>query len=80
MLVQIKAFAYLQEYLPVSDSRRNGDHWVLPEGTSLEQTLRMLNIPQTDPYVLLVNDRLATREEILQEGDILQIIPTVCGG
>ena len=80
MIVEVKAFSFLEDYLPDSDRRRNNGRWDLPDGFTVDQTLEMLHLPQGEPLVLLVNDRLARRESVLKDGDTLHIIPTVCGG
>ena len=80
MIVEIKPFSFLREYIPVSHMRINGDRWDLQQGTTVGQALKMLNLPDGEPFILLLNDRLTNRDRVLEEGDILQIIPTVCGG
>ena len=80
MIVKVKLFSYLHDYVPASDKRIGADQWNLPEGATVAQTVEMLNLPQEEPYVFLINNRFADRERVLEEGDTLHIIPPVCGG
>ena len=80
MIIRVKVFSYLCDYLPSSGKRLNGDKWNVPEGTTVGRTVEILNLPEKEPYIFLINNRYADRERILEEGDTLHIIPPVCGG
>jgi molybdopterin converting factor small subunit len=80
MIITVKIFSYLNQYIPSSDKRVGGDQWNFAEGTTIAQTLTILNLPEEEPYIFLINNRYAGRERVLEEGDTLHIIPPVCGG
>lgn len=44
------------------------------------QILEMLNLPEEEAKILLINGRHAYRGRILMEGDVLQVVPPLCGG
>ncbi|HUT84288.1 MAG TPA: MoaD/ThiS family protein [Thermodesulfobacteriota bacterium] len=80
MIVEVKIFASLRRYIPYSDERVEGDKWDVVERTTVGQLLEMLNLPEEEANLLLVNGRRADRGRILQQGDVLHVFPPMCGG
>lgn len=80
MLVEVKIFASLRHHVPVSDKRLEGDKWNIPEGATVAQVMEMLNLPEEEAKIMLINGRSADRERVLSEGDVLHIFPPMCGG
>ena len=80
MIIETKIFSSLRHYLPDSDKRLEGDRWEVTEGASVAQVLKMLNLPDEEAKIILINGRHAARERILNEGDVLHVFPPMCGG
>ncbi|HDI51083.1 MAG TPA: hypothetical protein ENF45_00455 [Bacteroidetes bacterium] len=80
MVVEIKVFASLRNFIPPSERYLGDDKWELPEGFKVEQVIEMLNIPIRQAKVLLINGRKATSDCFLKENDVLHIFPPMCGG
>lgn len=80
LIIEAKVFATLRHFLPDSDRRLEGDKWDISEGATVAQALEMLNLPEKEATIFLVNGRSADREKILNEGDVLHIFPPIAGG
>lgn len=52
----------------------------LPQGALLESGLKMLQIPVNGSFTALINGKRADLAWELKEGDLLVIIPLICGG
>ena len=81
---EVRLFAQLRERLP--DVPRGRTRLELPDGTSLQDLLERLGIPDRMAQMLLVNgvqqarDRSARSARSLTEGDTVAIFPPVAGG
>jgi len=80
MIIEVKVLSFLRQYIPSSDKHLDGDKWNIPEGTRVAHALAMLNIPEEQDKILLVNDRSADGETVLNEGDVLHVFPPIEGG
>jgi len=80
MIIEAKIFSTLRHYLPNSPKHLDGDKWDIPEGVTVAQVLRMLNIPEKETKILLINGRNADREKVLKEGDVFHVFPLMAGG
>ena len=80
MIVEIRVFSSLRNYVQPSDNRLDGDRWDIAEGATVSQVLEMLNLPGTGDLILLVNGHHANEESVLNEGDVLSILPPIGGG
>lgn len=80
MIVEIKVFSSLRNYVQSSDNRLDGDRWDIGEGANVGQVLEMLSLPGRGDLILLVNGHHANEESILNEGDVLSILPPIGGG
>jgi len=47
----------------------------IPEGAMVARALEMLNIPDEEVEILLVNGRNSHRETVLKERDVLTVFP-----
>ena len=52
----------------------------MPEGATVRQVLEMLNIPEKETKMLLINGRHADKERVLDEGDVFHVFPIMAGG
>lgn len=80
MIIEVKVFSSLRHYIPNSERRVDRDKWEVEDGASVEQVLKMLDLPDEEVRVLLINGRNAKKESILQEGDVLHVFPPMAGG
>lgn len=51
-----------------------------PEGTAAAQVVLDLDIPLTQPDIVIINDERATLDRVLHDGDLLSLFPLVAGG
>ena len=80
MIIEAKVFSNLRHYLPNSPHHLDGDKWYMPEGATVAQVLKMLNIPEEKTKILLINGRNAGKEMVLNEGDVFHVFPIMAGG
>lgn len=80
MIIEIKVFSSLRNYVQPSDNRLDGDRWDVEEGSTVGQVLVMLNLAGRGDLILLVNGHHANKESVLSEGDALSILPPIGGG
>ena len=80
MIIEIRIFSILRQYVPLSDRRLDGDRWEIPEGANVSQVLEILNIPEGQDMIILVNGRSAGMETTLHEEDVLRVFPPINGG
>lgn len=52
----------------------------VPEHSNVSQVLDLLEVPDDLEIILAVNDRVTEKEQVLEDGDHLAIIPAVAGG
>ena len=79
MQIQVKLFASLTRYVP---GIRPGYPFEvdLPDGVSLADLVRQLNLPQAEVKVIFVNARAQPLSYILYPGDEVGLFPPVGGG
>ena len=80
MIIEVKLYLSLLRYVPNSEERLEGNKWRIPRGSTVGQVLEMLNLPEEEAKILLINGRHAYKGRILNEGDVLQVVPPLCGG
>ena len=78
MIIEVKGF-FIGHKIPPSDRRLEGDKWNLPEGTTVAEVLKMLNMEES-VWISLINGGPADKDSVLSEGDVLHIAPLVTGG
>jgi len=66
--------------MPLSDSRLDEDSWRVLEGATIDEVLQVLNIPVKYAKIFMVNSIRVDKGKVLNEGDILHILPTIIGG
>jgi molybdopterin converting factor small subunit len=74
MKVRIKLFASLRQFGPdeqVTD---------LPEGTTIDDAVHLLQIPRTIRLLKIVNGVHQPADHVLQDGDDLALFPPIAGG
>jgi sulfur carrier protein ThiS len=82
--VRVKLYARLDRYLPEKRAERNEADLDLPNGTTVAEAFRRLNLPPEMCHLVLVNGRFVAPGEratrALRKGDHLAVWPPVAGG
>ncbi len=74
MQLEVRLFAVFRQ------GRFNRTSMDLPDGTSLRNLVRQLEIPEKEVSLPLVNGQYSALERVLVEGDIVALFPAVGGG
>lgn len=79
MQVQVKLFATLSQRLP---GLRAGSPFEvdLPDGATLADLVRQLDLPQAEVRVIFVNARAQPLSYVLNSGDEVGVFPPIGGG
>lgn len=71
-------FATLRDLLPKENKGKTQVE--LPEGSTVDDLIKMLNIPEDLPLIIMLNGRRETEDIKLKENDRIGIFPPVGGG
>lgn len=74
MLIRVEAVAQASETLPAPVEVN------LPEGSTLDDVLRRVDIPPCAPYAYVFNKRVCHHGEALSKDGVLLIVPICLGG
>ncbi|MDO9534860.1 MAG: MoaD/ThiS family protein [Bacillota bacterium] len=77
--IEAALFATLRTYNPNGESSEPF-RVQLPEGSTIENLLKKLNIPPGESKQAFVNNRRQEWDYILQEGERVAIFPPIAGG
>ncbi len=72
--VTVKLFATLRQ------NREKEQIMELPHGAAIKDIIELLNIPQKEAAILMINGRGAKLDAILQDNDTVSIFPPLGGG
>ena len=79
MMIKVKIYAYLRYYLPAPNPFTQNEEWNMPEGITIGQVLKKLNLPKEMRFTVLLNGHTHDEKTILNEGDIVHILPQMAG-
>lgn len=79
MRITVKLFAYLKEHLP-EGSEGNGCSREIERGATVGDVLDGLQVPNTLSLLIFRNATHASRDEVLEDGDVLAVFPPIAGG
>ena len=79
MIIEIKIPSLFRGDIPKANTNLGGDKWEIPEGSTVAQVLKILNLSE-EGKVFLINSRQANKQRVLKEGDVLAIFPPIAGG
>jgi molybdopterin converting factor small subunit len=77
--VEVRVFATLRRYLPelgIGEARVMD----IPDGTTLDKIRVILELPEEEVKVIMVNHLQAEPEDLAADGDRITYIPAVAGG
>lgn len=80
MIVRIKIYGSLRYCVLVPSSLLQGDKFFIPDQATVDYVLEMLNIPRQASPNFLINGKHAKSDSVLNEGDVLHIMPPMTGG
>jgi sulfur carrier protein ThiS len=66
--------------MPLSNNYLDEDSWHMPDGATISEVLQVLNIPMEHAKIFMVNGIRVGKENVLNEGDVLHILPAIIGG
>jgi molybdopterin synthase sulfur carrier subunit len=76
--IEVRLFANLAGHLP--DESAGATTLEVPEGTTVEDLLARLAIPDELPRLVVVNGRDPAPRQPLVPGDVVSILPPLVGG
>lgn len=76
MKIQVRSYAYFRKHT----AHLEGGQMEVPEGTTTDDILNLLNVPPQTPRIVLVNGRACQESRTLQPGDLLVFYPLLEGG
>lgn len=78
MKIQIELVGYLSRNgLP---SGYRGGKLDVPPGMTLGDALSRIGVAENTPLLVSVNRKFAARDQALQDGDVVKLIPLISGG
>ena len=80
MQIEIKLLTQFKQYLPDPDVDGNVRSIDISDNGTVENVFKELGIPLNVPKVIMLNDRHATIDDELKEGDRVIVFPPVGGG
>ncbi|HHT62846.1 MAG: MoaD/ThiS family protein [Bacillota bacterium] len=75
-MVTIKTYGYLSRYMEDKDSGT----FSFPDGTTVLEMLKVLNIPDSGVGFVSVNGKMVDKNYQIAQGDEIKIFPVVMGG
>lgn len=78
MQVEVRLFANLAQYLP--PGIQGAALLEIPEGATVDELIRRLDIPGDLPHLTLVNGQDRAPGHRLSPGDVVSILPPLAGG
>ncbi len=79
MLVTVKLFASLRKYAP-NGTAGSAFEIELSDGATLEDLMRVLNIPSDEARIAFVNGLIREPNHELSPGDEVGLFPPIAGG
>ncbi len=79
MRVEIRLFATFRDFLPPGSTAFSFTR-ALEEGTTVEEVLTELKLPEQTPKIIILNGVHADASRVLRDGDVLSLFPPVGGG
>jgi molybdopterin converting factor small subunit len=77
--VWIKLLSTYRRYLP-PDAQGSAYSLEVPVGIRIEELRALLPIPTDESQVILVNGRTPVSGQVLEEGDMVALFPSMAGG
>ena len=79
MIVQVRLFANLRDYLPPG-SDRFSCQVETDDGARVGDIMDRLKIPVDVPKIILINSVHSDQEDPVKDGDVISIFPPIAGG
>lgn len=79
MTIQVKLYATLRKHLPDVPLGEKTQIEV-PKDATIKDVLKILNVPEKDAKIILVNGNRKKKTDPIQENDLVVIFPPIGGG
>jgi sulfur carrier protein len=79
MKIEVKLYSTFRDSLP-KESRDLPIKMDVKEETRVSEVLKLLNLPEGDPKVIVVSGRIVDERHVLKEGDTVHVFPPMSGG
>jgi sulfur carrier protein ThiS len=80
MRITVHIYSYLRSYLPSGEKSVLKKEWEMPEGATIKKALEKLNLPKEVRITVLLNNNSVDQATVLNEGDIIHVLPQMGGG
>ncbi len=77
--VEVRLYALLRRYRP-GVPLDAGEQVLMPEGSTVQDLIAGLGIPQEQVQTAFVNRKVRAVEQALQDGDRVDLFPAIAGG
>ena len=78
MNVRLRLFTVFQKYIP--DGKQGRVILCCRDGERIGELLDRLGLPQDVPKIILVNGTQKSLDDVLHDGDLLDVFPPIAGG
>ena len=79
MKVRVKLLVSYRRYLP-PEAEGSAYSLEVPSGARVEEVLAQVPVPADESRVVLLNGRVCSAGQVLEEGDTITIFPALAGG
>ena len=80
MVVTVRLFAGMREYLPDPDSSTGDFELPVNNDSTVRTVMQTLHIPDDIPKMVLVNRIYSTMDRALEDGDVVSVLQPIAGG
>jgi sulfur carrier protein ThiS len=80
MHITVNIYSYLRTYLQDAEQLMREKEWEVPQRATVSQIVEKLKFPKEVRVIVLVNNNSVDQKSILNEGDVIHILPQMGGG
>ena len=80
MHVTVRIYPSLRCYLPASETASTQQEWEVPEGETVSRILQRLELPKEVGIMVMIDNSTVAHNAVLNEGNIIHILPQMLGG
>ena len=80
MVVMVRLFAGMRQYLPNPDSSTGDFELPVEEHSTVRTVMQKLHIPDNVPKMILVNRVYGDLDRALEDGDVVSVLQPIAGG
>lgn len=80
MNITVHIYSYLRSYLRDSEASIGEKTWEIPQNATVAHIMEKLKLPKEVRVTVLVNSYSVDQKTILNDGDVVHILPQMGGG